>query len=299
MLVERGHEVINVTRGTSQPYLANAAWNSVQSVQADRDAEDKAGTFGQRIRDLKPDIVVDLICFSEDSARQLVTALKGEVQHFLHCGTIWIYGHSMQVPAREDQPRKPFGNYGIQKAAIEAYLLGEAHRSGFPATLLHAGHIVGPGYAPLGPAGNFDPQAFVTLARGEKLALPHFGMETVHHVHAVDVAQAFLKSITHWSASVGESFHAVSPAAITIRGYAEAVSGWFGHEANLEFLSWEEWSKTVPEKDATTTWEHISRSPNASIDKARRLIGYEPRYSSLEAIRESLDWLIEHKVITI
>ena len=225
--------------------------------------------------------------------------LRGQVQHFLHCGTIWIYGHSMQVPAREDQPRHPFGSYGIQKAAIEAYLLGEARHSGFPATLLHAGHIVGPGWVPLNPAGNFNPEVFVKLAHGERLALANLGMETVHHVHAADVAQTFMQSINHWSTSVGESFHAVSPAAITLRGYAEAVAAWFGQEANLDFLPWEEWRKTVPENEANSTWDHIAHSPNASIDKARRLINYQPRYSSLEAVHESLDWLIANKVITI
>jgi nucleoside-diphosphate-sugar epimerase len=298
-LVEMGHEVINLTRGQSQPYLPHAAWNSVQSVVMDRKSEDQAGTFGQRVRDLKPDVVIDLICFTEGSARQLVEALRGEVQHFLHCGTIWIYGHSTQVPATEDQPRRPFGEYGIQKAAIEAYLLGEARQNGFPATMLHAGHIVGPGYAPLNPAGHFDPEVFVQLARGNELALPNFGMETVHHVHASDVAQAFVKAITHWSTSVGESFHTVSPAALTLRGYAEAVASWFGKEARLKFLPWEEWCKTVSETHAAATWDHIYRSPNASIAKAQRLIDYQPRYSSLEAVHEAVDWLIEHERIVV
>ncbi len=36
----------------------------------------------------------------------------------------------------EAQPRAPFGDYGIRKAAIEAYLMGEARRAGFPATVL-------------------------------------------------------------------------------------------------------------------------------------------------------------------
>jgi nucleoside-diphosphate-sugar epimerase len=40
------------------------------------------------------------------------------------------------------------------------------------------------------------------------------------------------------------------------------------------------------------TWDHIAHSPNCSIAKARTLLGYEPHYSSLEAVRESLDWLI-------
>ncbi|MFN8450055.1 MAG: NAD-dependent epimerase/dehydratase family protein [Anaerolineae bacterium] len=298
-LVELGHEVINLTRGQSQPYLPNAAWNSVQSVVVDRKSEEAEGTFGEHVRALKPDIVIDLISFTEASARQLVEALRGEIQHFLHCGTIWIYGYSTQVPASEDQPRRPFGEYGAQKAAIEAYLLREARQNGFPATMLHAGHIVGPGYAPLNPAGHFNPEVFARLARGETLALPNFGLETVHHVHASDVAQAFLRAITHHSASVGESFHAVSPAAVTLRGYAEAVASWFGKQAQLEFLPWDEWRKTVSESEAAATLDHISRSPNASIAKALRLIEYQPRYTSLQAVYEAVMWLIDNERITI
>ena len=72
-----------------------------------------------------------MICFNEDSARHLVDALRDQVQHFLHCGTIWVHGPSVEVPTTETQPRKPFGEYGILKAQIEAYLLDEAHRNGF------------------------------------------------------------------------------------------------------------------------------------------------------------------------
>ena len=122
-------------------------------------------------------------------------------------------------------------------------------------------------------------------------------METVHHVHADDVAQAFMRAINTWSASVGESFHVVSPQALTLRGYAEAVAGWFGQEANLRFVPWEEWRTTVSEEDASITWDHIAHSPNCSMEKARRLLGYQPRYSSLQAIKEAVGWLIEQEEI--
>ncbi len=298
-LVEMGHQVINLTRGQSQPYQINAAWDAVQSIPVDRRAEDDAGTFGERVRALQPDAVIDLICFTDSSAAQLIDALRGEVQHFLHCGTIWAYGHSASVPATEDQPRHPFGEYGIQKAAIEARLMREARLNRFPATVMLVGHIVGPGWAPLNPQGHFDPRVFAQLAHGEQLVLPNLGMETVHHVHASDVAQAFTQAITHWSASVGESFHAVSPAAVTLRGYAEAVAGWFGKQANLKFASWEDYCKSVSEREAAATWDHIAHSPNASIAKARRLIDYQPRYTSLQAVRELVDWLIDHGQIAI
>jgi len=298
-LVEAGHEVINLSRSQRQPYQPHGAWKSVRQVVADREAEDAAGTFGRRVRQLKPDVVVDMICFTLESARQITEALTGQVQHFLHCGTIWIYGPSVQVPATEQQPRRPFGEYGIQKAAIEVYLLDQARRHGFPATLLHPGHIVGTGWAPLNPAGNFNPKVFEKLAHGEELALANLGMETVHHVHADDVAQIFMKAMANRSTAVGESFHVVSPAALSLRGYAESVAGWFGQPANLRFLPWETWRTTVSTEDADATWDHIAHSPNASIAKAQRLLDYRPRYTSLQAVYESVQWLIDNKVIQV
>ena len=298
-LVEAGHEVINITRGQREPYQPHAAWRQVQQVQLDRAAEEASGAFGSRVAALQPDAVIDMICFKPDSARQLVDALRGRVQHFLHCGTIWVHGPSAQVPTTEQQPRRPFGKYGIQKAAIEAYLLGEARAQGFPATVLHPGHIVGPGWAPLNPAGHFNPQVFGRIARGEELALPNLGLETVHHVHADDVAQSFMGALANWSAAVGESFHVVSAQALSLRGYAEAMYAWFGQPARLAFLPWDEWRKTVDEGEAAATWDHIAHSPNASIAKAARLLGYQPRYSSLQAVQESVSWLIANGVLKI
>ena len=296
-LVEAGHEVICVSRGQREPYRPHSAWKRVQHITIDRNAAESAGTFGHQIRDLRPDVVIDNICFTLDSARHLVEALRGQVQHFLLCGTIWVHGHSVSVPTTEEQPRHPFGEYGIQKAAIEAYLLDQARRHGFPATMLHPGHMVGPGWIPLNPAGHFDPQVFEKLARGEELALPNLGMETVHHVHAEDVAQTFWKAIDNWSNAVGQSFHAVSPAALTLRGYAEAMAAWFGQPANLRFMPWEQWRTTVADSDAEMTWSHIAHSPNCSIAKARRLLDYQPRYTSLQAVFEAVDWLIRQEIV--
>jgi nucleoside-diphosphate-sugar epimerase len=262
-------------------------------------AEEAAGTFGERIAALEPDVVIDMICFKLPSARHLVEALRGHVRHFLHCGTIWVHGPSVEVPTTEEQPRRPFGEYGIQKAAIEEYLLGEARGNRFPATVLHPGHIVGPGWPPLNPAAHFNPRVFEGLARGVEIALPNLGLETVHHVHAGDVAQAFERAMANWGASVGESFHVVSPAALTLRGYAESMAAWFGREARIQYLPWDQWKQTVPPEEAAATWDHIAHSPNASIVKARRLLGFQPRYRSLEAVQESVEWLARAGTIKI
>jgi nucleoside-diphosphate-sugar epimerase len=298
-LVEAGHTVTNVSRSQRQPYTESPAWQKVEQLTLDRAAEESTGHFGNRLLEAKPDAVVDLTCYTLDSARQLVEALRGHVSHLLHCGTIWVHGVSVEVPTTEEQARAPFGEYGCRKASIEEYLLAEARRNGFPATILHPGHLVGKGWTPLNPLGNFNSKVFVDLAQGKEISLPNLGRECVHHVHADDVSQAFVKSIAHWSGAVGESFHVVSPAALTLYGYAQAAAGWFGREAQLKFLAWEEWKQTVTEKEAEITWGHIARSPNCSIEKAKRLIGYQPRYRSLEAIREAVMHLISEGLLEV
>lgn len=287
-LVTAGHEVICVSRQIKEPYHESPLWNTVEKLTIDRSVAEEQGNFGSQIRALKAEVVIDLICFTLESAAILAESLLGEVQHFIHCGTMWVHGSSEMVPTNESQERKPFGEYGVNKARIEDYLLNIARTKNFPVTILHPGHITGPGWLPINPAGNLDPGVFVKLARGEEISLPNLGMETLHHVHAFDVAAAFLNAIESRSACMGECFHIVSEQALTLNGYARAMSKWFGKEATIRFLSWNDWRKTTNETNAQLTWDHIAHSPNGSIEKAKRLLNYKPRYSSLQAIQEAV-----------
>jgi nucleoside-diphosphate-sugar epimerase len=133
---------------------------------------------------------------------------------------------------------------------------------------------------------------FTRIARGDELSLPNFGLETVHHVHADDVAQMVMRAIAGRSNAVGEAFNTVSPQAINLRGYAEHMYRWFGKVPRLTYVPFPQWRAAHAPEEAQATWEHIARSPSHSIDKARRLIGYEPRYSSLQAVEEAVAWLI-------
>ena len=56
--------------------LAGAGVARGRAGGVDRDAEDAAGTFGERIAALDADVVIDMICFTAESAQQLVDALR-------------------------------------------------------------------------------------------------------------------------------------------------------------------------------------------------------------------------------
>jgi nucleoside-diphosphate-sugar epimerase len=293
-LVRAGYEVVAMSRGERQPYHQSPQWRSVRRVTVDREAEDA----GEQIAREKPDVVVDLISFTPESTRRLVDALRPARPLLLHCGTIWVHGRAARVPLTEDEPRTAYGDYGTGKVAIEELLHRETRAGGVPSVVLHPGHISGPGWRPINPQGNLDVDVWRRLAAGEPLALPALGLGVLGHVHADDVAQAFERAITR-PAAIGSSFHVVAEQAMTCRGLAEGVARWFGREAVLDLVDWDEFERRAGAGQAAVTRDHIERGITASIDRARQVLGYAPRYSSLEALEESLRWLAAHGEVDV
>jgi nucleoside-diphosphate-sugar epimerase len=292
-LVRAGHDVVAVSRGRREPYLADEAWRAVRRVVLDRD--ELAAAFPAAIAAVDADIVVDMTCFTRESAAQLVDGLRGRTGLLLHCGTIWVHGSSSAVPVTEADQRGPFGEYGTRKADIEDLLLAESARpDGLRCVVLRPGHITGPGWPMINAVGNLDLDVWRRLSTGQPVDMPNFGLETVHHVHADDVAQAFQLAGEQPGVAAGNAYNVVSERAMTLRGIATAVAGWFGREADLRFMPFEQFRAGTGAEQADASWEHLVRSHSMSIDKARRQLGYAPRYTSLRAIADGLAWLAEH-----
>ncbi|MFF7053074.1 NAD-dependent epimerase/dehydratase family protein [Streptomyces griseorubiginosus] len=298
-LVRAGHEVINISRGTRSAYVGAPEWAQVRQVVADRQQEDGAGTFGARVAGLAPDVVVDLVCFTLESATALVERLRGEVGHLLHCGTVWRHGPSHKLPISESTGTPPVGEYGVQKDRIARMLKEETASGGLVTTSLHPGHIVGPGWHPIGPLGNLDPAVWSTLSAGKPLPIPGSGVESMHHVHADDVAQGFERAIDRRDAAAGEDFTVVAPTALNVRGYAHIAAGWFGQNVTLEPVSWERFRESTSPEHAEASWEHLHRSQCFSIEKARTVLGYAPRYEPEDAVLESVRGLIERGEVEV
>ena len=82
----------------------------------------------------------------------------------------------------------------------------------------------------------------------------------------------------------------LDPVQMTHGGERREASYWVENAA----VEWNEFERRVGSEHAAATLDHIDRSITASIDRSRSILGYAPRYSSLEALRESLRWLVEH-----
>jgi nucleoside-diphosphate-sugar epimerase len=291
-LVEAGHQVFALSRGHREPYRDDPSWQQVTRIVVDRQSEAANGEFGPRIAGLNPDVVIDLVCFTAKEAEELVEGIRGHAGLLISCGTIWVHGTLTETPADEDADLSPWGDYGVSKLEIERYLSAESMApNGLSSVTLRPGHISGPGWAVINPAGNLDLSVWEKLAQGQELVLPNFGLETLHHVHADDVAQAFERCVERGAELAGQSFHITSDQALTLRGFAAAVASWFGRKPNLSFAPFAEFEGSTTSRHASTSYDHVARSHSVSIDRARSQLGYRPRHSSLDAVREALVWL--------
>ncbi|MDR1506486.1 MAG: NAD-dependent epimerase/dehydratase family protein [Treponema sp.] len=284
LLAKEGFSVINVSRGKTKPNVKDDVWEKVTQLNLDR----KQPEFEAEIAKIKADVVFDMICFENDEIIRLINALRGSVSHYLVTGTIWVHGPSGVVPATEDECREPMETYGIQKDLMEKTIVNEYKKHGFPGTIIHPGHIVCPGDIPINPQGSKSLDAYKILKAGDPLYLPNFGLETIHHVHAADVAGIYMAALKTGKPSFGEGFHAVSPRAVTLQGFAKEVALWYGKKADIRFEPFEIWKKRVPSGESEETYSHITHSPNLSMQKAKDLLAFVPKYTSYEAIKECL-----------
>lgn len=297
-LVRRGYEVTVTARQAEPKYAVSAlGWNRVNWVLCDRRAEEQSGAWADRLARLEADVVVDLIAFTPRQNAVVVDAFSGRIAHFLHCGSIWAYGPSLRVPHLEHDPRHPRSEYGRNKTAIEDDLMRRCRREGFPATVIHPGHICGKRWLPVDPSGALaGTDIYRRLATGQEVLLPERGSTPLHHVHGDDVAQLFELAIARPADAVGQVFSAVAPYALTMKGCCHAVASLFGVEPNLVSCTLDE-LRDHPSYNCIKG--HVEESVVASCEKATRLLGFRPRYTTEEIYAECVEHLVESGQLTL
>jgi hypothetical protein len=69
--------------------------------------------YGRGFAGPNADIVIDMISFELEGAQQLVEALRGRVEHYLFCSSIWVHGHATSVPSVETDRTNAIDTYRI------------------------------------------------------------------------------------------------------------------------------------------------------------------------------------------
>jgi len=296
-LVASGYQVWVLARGTTNPYPPSPLWARVNTIQGEREKEEKSGLWGERLRHVRPDVIVDLIAFEPESAALLVDLLSGTETHLLVCSTAWVYGKTRTIPTREDAPRFPENDYAQKKVLIEDTLFSAAQGGKLMVTIIRPTHITGPGKPFITPFGDNNPETLQKILNGEEIFLLDGGFSTLHHVHPRDVADLFFAALSNPRASQGEAFNCGAQYAMTFFGLGEFLARSFGKPFRFRPISLEEYTAQFgyPEMAAL----HIRQGCCVSMEKAQEILGFTPRYTPEGAVLEATYDLIARGVLRV
>jgi len=233
-----------------------------------------------------------------DGTRKLMeAAVRAGVRRFVHTSTVGVHGDVKNPPADETAPIAPSDIYQETKAEADAMAREFGRARGIEVTIVRPGAIYGPGETRL-------LKVFKSIARG-RYAVVGSGRPHYHLVYIDDLVDGFLLALERKEAA-GETFIVAGPESISqddlAREVAKATGGsvWPFHIPAwpIQRLGDVVEAACVPlgieppiHRRRVDFWV---KNRSFSIEKARRLLGYEPRVGVREGIERTARWYREN-----
>lgn len=284
-LVRSGFDVTVLTRA-QQPPPDSDAWRDLPHRHITgnyQELTDKHG-WADLLKEITPNVVIDILA---RSAPAVVRACPSTVGHVLVCGSVWMYGPPRQVPTPErTQGPFPFEFYRVRYQHLQELLLA---RQGPAVTGIMPSNIAGPGKIPIDPYGTRELAVHKAMASGLEIVLPYDGQMLVGPADAEDVAEVFALATEQPDKSAGRMFNAAAAYALTFADLVTTYSRIYGVEIPVRAVEWDEFDLIV--RPTPEQRYHHEAHMCADITAARRVLGYEPKYTPETALQRGVEWM--------
>jgi nucleoside-diphosphate-sugar epimerase len=227
-----------------------------------------------------------------NGTRTLLAASRDAgVRRFVYGSTIGVFGSAAEGTLDESSPPKPDNIYGRTKLAAEQVVREES--GPVEACIVRISETYGPGDFRL-------LKLFRAIDRGKFLMIGS-GENRRQAMHVDDLVAALLLAATH-EAAPGETFVLPGEEVLTTRQMVEVIGGVMGRKVSrLHLPMW-------PFVAAATAFEAVfkplgidpplhrrrldffRKSFVFSTDKARRVLGFQPRIAFRDGARDTAEW---------
>jgi nucleoside-diphosphate-sugar epimerase len=222
-------------------------------AHAGKSNKDPMSTFGHSLRTLE-----NSLDYARDSAG-----------HFVYFSSSMVYGNFRDPEVAEDHALDPIGIYGALKLAGEKVVIAYKQVFDLDYTIIRPSALYGPGCVSRRVSQIFIESALV----GDKLRVDGEGEERLDFSYIDDVVDGVVRVIGH-PAARNEAFNITTGASRTLAELTEIVREHFP-EVDVEYV----------ERDALRPYRGT-----LSIDKARRMIGYEPQTTLEDGLDRYVAW---------
>lgn len=222
-----------------------------------------------------------------------ISARDAQVKQFVYAASSSTYGDHPGLPKMEENIGRPLSPYAVTKYLNELYADVFARCYGMNARGLRYFNVFGPRQDPNGAYAAVIPLWIASLIRGEAVFINGDGETSRDFCFVDNVIQANLRAalteVSGQQRMESGGSHAVYNVAVGDRttlnqlfGYLkDSLSARFPHVASLEPTYRDFRSGDV-------------RHSQASIEKIRSELGYEPTHSAREGLSLAMDWYVEN-----
>jgi nucleoside-diphosphate-sugar epimerase len=214
------------------------------------------------------------------------------VRRFVHCSSVGVYGRIRNPPADEETPCHPELVYERTKLEGESVVL-EAMRNGLPAVILRPVWVYGPGCPR-------TEKLFRTLSKG-RFVLAGDGRNLRHCIYVRDMVAAFQRAAEADSA-LGQVIVVGDARAVTVRHLVDEMARLAGARRPksvplaLMYVAAlaAEWGGRVLGQEppiSRRTLRFFTGNTAFDTDRARALLGFEPRYDLAAGLAETYEHL--------
>ncbi len=191
-----------------------------------------------------------------------------------------VYGSQAPLPLKEDFVSLHLDTpYQITKLLGELYCNFFHNYYGLPVAIARYFNVYGPGEIP-GRYRNVIPNFIWWALHNQPLPITGTGEETRDFTFVDDIVDGTLR-LGVAPEAVGDAFNLASETETKVADIANMVNTITKNSAGI---------KLVARRD----WDQITRR-RASIDKARRILGYEPKIKMKDGIKRVYDWIVANR----
>jgi len=221
---------------------------------------------------------IDLLVNGQGTIKVLDNACRSEVGRVVFASSgCSVYGSKAPLPLKEDFVSLHLDTpYQITKLLGELYCNFYHDYYHLPVAIARFFNVYGPGEIP-GAYRNVIPNFTYKAIHKQPLPITGSGEETRDYTFVGDIIDGTLR-LGVVPEAVGDAFNLASEKETRTIDLANIINEITGNDAGVEY---------VPRRD----WDHITRR-RASIDKARRVLGYEPETEFEEGVRKVYDWMV-------
>lgn len=192
------------------------------------------------------------------------------------CG---IYGSGSKMPFEEhDASLKLYTPYQVTKMLGELYTNYYYNLYNLPIVNARFFNSYGPGEVP-GKYRNVIPNFMYLSITKQQLTITGTGDETRDFTYVGDIVNGLL-AMAYYDEAIGEAFNLATSREIRIKDLATWVNELTGNDADIVFKEPRNWDKKT--------------RLLASIEKARKVLGYEPKMQFKEGLKCAYDWFINN-----